>query len=158
LPEKKIVLDTTICIDLSHGHLLKKTTELPSEFLLADVIVEELINPPGKVFVQAGFSISKISEEAIGKIFELRTHYPKPSTNDLFAFLLAKINSCPLLTGDDALSRSLLCREDGSPFDSLHYHIVEGFREYLIWPAKVLVFSHRYPWTSLTLSPLQAKK
>lgn len=117
MPKKKIVLDTTICIDLFHGHLLKKTTELPYEFLLADVIVEELINPPGEVFIHSGFSISQIGEEAIGEIFRLRAHYPKPSTNDLFALLLAKINSCPLVTGDDALRKA--ANEEGVPVNGL---------------------------------------
>jgi len=117
LPKKKIVLDTTICIDLFHGHLLKKTTALPYELLLPDVIVEELINPPGEVFIQSGFSISQIDEEAIGEIFALREHYPKPSTNDLFALLMAKINSCPLITGDDALRKA--AKEEGIPVNGL---------------------------------------
>jgi hypothetical protein len=67
LPKKKIVLDTTICIDLFHGHLLKKTTELPFELLLADVILEELINPPGEYFSRPDFPSQKFPERLSGR-------------------------------------------------------------------------------------------
>jgi predicted nucleic acid-binding protein len=100
------VLDTTICIDLSNGRLLEKVTKLPYELLLPDVIVEELIDPPGKNLIQIGYKALQIDEEAIKRIVLLREQYLKPSTNDLFGLLLAKLNSCPLVTGDDALRKA----------------------------------------------------
>jgi len=106
LPKKKLILDTTICIDLFNGQLLGKATRLPYELVLPDVIVHELISPPGELFIQSGFSTLQVREDFIEQIIVLRKHYSKPSTNDLFALLLAKINSCPLITGDDALRKA----------------------------------------------------
>jgi predicted nucleic acid-binding protein len=107
------VLDTTICIDIFNGQLLEKVTKLPYELLLPDVIVEELIDPPGNDLIQMGYEALQINEEAIKKITLLREQYLKPSTNDLFALLLAKLNSCALVTGDDALRRA--AKEEGVP-------------------------------------------
>jgi predicted nucleic acid-binding protein len=113
LPKKKLILDTTICIDLFHGQLLDKATKLPYELALPDVIVHELISPPGEMFIQAGFSEIHLSGEYSEQIILLRNHYSKPSTNDLFALLLAKIDSCALITGDDALRKA--ANEEGVP-------------------------------------------
>jgi predicted nucleic acid-binding protein len=106
LPKKKLILDTTVCIDLFKGQLLEKVTRLPYELVLPDVLVAELIDPPGELFIQSGFSTSPLDENAIEEITVLRERYSKPSTNDLFALLLAKINSCALITGDDALRKA----------------------------------------------------
>jgi rRNA-processing protein FCF1 len=113
LPKKKLILDTTICIDLFHAQILGKAIRLPYELVLPDVIVHELINPPGELFIQSGFSTLQLGEDIIDQIILLREHYSKPSTNDLFALLLAKINTCPLITGDDALRKA--ANEEGVP-------------------------------------------
>jgi predicted nucleic acid-binding protein len=107
------VLDTTICIDLFNGQLLGKVTKLPYELLLPDVIVEELIDPPGNDLIEMGYEVLQINEEAIKKITLLRERYLKPSTNDLFALLLARLNSCALVTGDDALRKA--AKKEGVP-------------------------------------------
>jgi predicted nucleic acid-binding protein len=117
LPKKKIILDTTICIDLFHGQLLEKATRLPYELTLPDVIAHELISPPGELFIQAGYSILPLNEEVIEQVIVLRERYPRPSTNDLFALLLAKINSCELVTGDDSLRNT--ASKEGVPVHGL---------------------------------------
>jgi predicted nucleic acid-binding protein len=106
LPKNKLVFDTTVCIDLFNGCLLEKTARLPYELALPDVIAAELIHPPGDLFIQSGFSKLQLNENAIEQIIALRERFPRPSTNDLFALLLAKINSCALITGDDALRKA----------------------------------------------------
>lgn len=111
MQQKRLILDTTTCIDLFNGNLLKKVTKLPYELVLPDVIVAELINPPGKHLLQVGYKISHIPEHAMAEIISLRERYSKPSTNDLFAFLLAKLNSCELITGDDALRK--IAKDEG---------------------------------------------
>lgn len=55
LGKKRLVLDTTICIDLFNGQLLGKVTRLPYELLLPDVIVEELIDPSGNDLIEMGY-------------------------------------------------------------------------------------------------------
>ncbi len=98
--KKLLILDTTICIDLFNGQLLEKVLVLPYEFTLPDVIVAELIDPPGDSLLQLGYSVQQLPAEDIRRFFALRAKYTKPSTNDLFALLIAKINNCTLITGD----------------------------------------------------------
>ena len=129
MPKNKLVLDTTVCIDLFNGRLLERVARLPYELSLPDVIVAELIHPPGDLFIQAGFSKQHLDEHAIGQIIALRERFPKPSTNDLFALLLAKINSCRLITGDDALKKA--AREEGIPVHGLLW-ILDRLVEYKI--------------------------
>ena len=106
LNKKKLILDTTICIDLFNGQLLEKVIKLPNELVLPDVIIEELIKPPGKNLIEIGYMVLSLDEEGIQQIILLRERYPKPSTNDLFALLLAKLNACSLVTGDDSLRKA----------------------------------------------------
>jgi predicted nucleic acid-binding protein len=106
LSKKKLVLDTTICIDLFNGQLLEKVVRLPYELVLPDVIIEELIKPPGKDLIETGYTVLPLDEEGIEQIILLRERYPKPSTNDLFALMLAKLSTCSLVTGDDSLRKA----------------------------------------------------
>jgi predicted nucleic acid-binding protein len=106
LPKKKLILDTTVCIDLFNGGLLESSLQLPYDLVLPDVIVEELINPPGGELVKIGYSVLPLRDEGVEQVLALRERHRKPSTNDLFAIVLAKLNSCPLVTGDESLRRA----------------------------------------------------
>jgi rRNA-processing protein FCF1 len=99
----KLILDTSICIDLYYGKLLKAVLQLPHEFVLPDVIIAELIEPAGELLMKLGFTKEGTSGEEAKSIFALRSEYAAPSLNDLFALLLAKSNDCYLITGDNAL-------------------------------------------------------
>ncbi len=101
--KKRLILDTTICIDLFNGKLLEKVLKLPYEFVLPDVIMAELLDPPGEYVIQIGYSMQDLPTETIGQFLALREKYTKPSTNDLFALLIARINACALLTSDGDL-------------------------------------------------------
>jgi predicted nucleic acid-binding protein len=103
LREKRLLLDTTICIDLFNGDLLTTVIRLPYECALPDVIVAELVAPPGELFAQSGYAILSIQADRIPEFTTLRKKYPKPSTNDLFALVLSKTHSCILITGDSDL-------------------------------------------------------
>jgi hypothetical protein len=100
---KKLILDTSICIDLYNGKLLKAVLQLPHEFVLPGVIIAELIEPAGELLIKLGYAEKETSGEEIKNIFALRNKYTGPSTNDLFSLLLAKRNSCPIIKGDNAL-------------------------------------------------------
>ena len=99
----KLILDTSICIDLYNGKLLKAALQLPHEFVLPDVIIAELIEPAGERLLKLGFTKEGTSSEETQHVFALRNEYAAPSLNDLFALLLAKRNDCYLITGDNAL-------------------------------------------------------
>ncbi|OGP92127.1 MAG: hypothetical protein A2157_13560 [Deltaproteobacteria bacterium RBG_16_47_11] len=127
MQKKKLVLDTTICIDLVNGQLLKKVTSLPYELVLPDVIVEELIEPPGEYLIQIGYKKLQLDEEAIDQVIDLRERYSRLSTNDLFALLVAKINSCEILTGDNDLRN--VAKEEGVPVHGIFW-ILDNLVEY----------------------------
>jgi len=100
---KKLILDTSICIDLHHGKLLKAVLQLQHKIGLPDVIIAELEEPAGELLLKIGFIEESISGEETKDIFALRNKYASPSTNDLIALYLSKRNACYLITGDNAL-------------------------------------------------------
>ncbi|MFZ2399604.1 MAG: hypothetical protein WAW31_13185 [Smithella sp.] len=108
---KKLILDTSICIDLHNGKLLKSVLLLPHKFVLPDVIIAELIEPAGALLIKLGYTKEGTSGEETKDIVSLRNEYASPSTNDLFALLLAKRNGCPIITGDNALRNA--ARQEG---------------------------------------------
>lgn len=100
---KKIILDTSVCIDLNNGKLLKTVLQLAYEFVLPDVIIAELEEPAGKMLLKIGFVEEGTTGEETEVIYSLRNKYKEPSFNDLMALLLAKRNACYLITADNAL-------------------------------------------------------
>lgn len=100
---KKLIFDSSICIDLYHGKLLKAVLQLPLELVLPDVIIAELEEPAGDLLSKIGFIKEDISGKETNDIVALRNEYASPSTNDLVALYLAKRNACYLITGDNAL-------------------------------------------------------
>ena len=100
---KKLILDTSICIDLYHGKLLKAVLKLKHKIVLPDFIIAELKEPAGELLLQLGFTEEGTSDEETKDIVALRNEYASPSTNDLVALYLAKRNACYLITGDNAL-------------------------------------------------------
>jgi len=97
----RCVLDTCVCLDLSNAGLLKVALKLPYRFELPDIIAEELTYPAGDHLVDLGYTT--ISMPDVNLINTLKSSYPKPSTNDLFALACAKQHHGILLTGDAAL-------------------------------------------------------
>lgn len=100
---KKLILDTSVCIDLYNGKLLEAVLQLPYKFVLPDVIIAELSVPPGKFLLQLGFVEENTTGEEMQIITAFRNKYIVPSFNDLLSLLLAKRNACTLITGDNAL-------------------------------------------------------
>ena len=100
------VLDTSTCIDLWHGDLLPSVLLLPYRFLLSDVIMSELIEPPGSLFASLGYEIFSIPSDDVMEVLRLRSLYLKPSTNDLFALVGTRNMHGVLITGDNALRKA----------------------------------------------------
>ena len=104
MPElKKLILDTSICIDLYHGKLLKAVLQLQHQIVLPDVMIAELEEPAGDLLSKIGFIKEDISGKETNDIVALRNKYASPSTNDLIALYVAKRSTCFLMTGDNAL-------------------------------------------------------
>lgn len=124
MPElKKLILDTSICIDLYHGKLLKAVLQLKYKIILPDVMLAELEEPAGELLLKIGFIQEGTSGEEINDIFALRNEYASPSTNDLVALYLAKRNDCYLITGDNALRNA--AKQEGLTSHGLFWLIDE---------------------------------
>jgi rRNA-processing protein FCF1 len=97
------VVDTNILIDFYRGHLLEALFALPLTFLAPDVIVAELEMPDGAQLLAWGLQSVSLTGEQVAAVMALATLHRGPSINDLFALVLARAKTVPLLTGDGAL-------------------------------------------------------
>ena len=99
------ISDANIFIDLEICGILSKMFDLPYEFAVPDILyIEELEEQHGDL-PGYGLRIEKLSSKSISYAIELRSQYNGPSDNDFFAFVLAKQETCPLITGDGQLRR-----------------------------------------------------
>ncbi|MBI5021737.1 MAG: DUF3368 domain-containing protein [Ignavibacteriales bacterium] len=106
MKDPTLVLDTSICVDLSNGKLLEIALQLHYTFLLPDVIAGELMDPQGEDLLKIGYKVINLAPEQIGYIEILNQKYSQPSRADLFALASAKYLSCILLTGDQSLRKA----------------------------------------------------
>lgn len=130
----KLILDTSICIDLHNGKLLEAALQLPHVFVLPDVIIAELIEPAGGLLLKLGFTEEGTSGEETQIISALRNKYSEPSFNDLLALLLAKRNSCCLITGDSALRNA--AKQEGVATHGLFWLIDEMVKRNILTGAQ----------------------
>lgn len=108
--KQRLVVDTSVCIDIFNGAILYEVVKLPYYYLLPDVIIAELDEPPGVIFTNAGFVSSGTAGNEIYLVSELGARYNGLSLNDVFALATAKREGLTLLTGDNKL-RSAANRE-----------------------------------------------
>ncbi len=105
--KQRLVVDTSVCIDLFNGRIVSETVRLPYDFLLPDVIlVEELKEPSGEELIRRGFIAAGTTGEEMRTVEELSKKYGRPSRNDLFALTIAKVRGLTLLGGDKDLRNS----------------------------------------------------
>ncbi len=135
---KVIVSDTSVLIDLERGSFLESIFSLPFEFVVPDLLFErELKNYNGQALIELGLHIKELDSAALALGIEYHRKYKtKLSLPDVFAYVLAKVNSWMLLSGDAAL-RELAVEENVNChgvlwlLDQLHdYHVVDQARLY----------------------------
>jgi hypothetical protein len=95
-----LVVDTNILIDFNVGGLLGEFFRLSWKLIAPDVILAEAENPDRETLENLGLESRELSGDQVADVFRLRTIYPQPSANDLFALVLARDFEIPLLTGD----------------------------------------------------------
>lgn len=95
------------CIDLRYAGLLKVFLELPSEFVIPDVIFhDELLSffRKEKALIRRRMTIVSLEAEGVERVNEVLALSPALSTYDGFAFVVAEKSPDPiLLTGDRRL-------------------------------------------------------
>ncbi len=101
----RFVLDTNILVDLHHGELTEAFFSLPYQFLTPDVIVEELVTPEGESLLKFGLRQVELAGQQVLDVITLRARERQVSTNDLFAWVLARDENATLLSGDRRLRR-----------------------------------------------------
>ena len=104
----RYVVDTSVIIDLHVGQILTLFFKLPYNFVTADAILAELLEPEGQLLIEFGLQQEELSGTQILKVMQLTAIYRQPSVNDLFALVLSKELQIPLLTNDKNLRRAAI--------------------------------------------------
>ncbi|HIC84955.1 MAG TPA: DUF3368 domain-containing protein [Desulfobacterales bacterium] len=99
------ISDANIFIDLDVCGLLSKMFDLPYDFAVPDILYMEELEVQHSDLPGYGLQIKRLESQSIIYAMELREQYIGPSDNDFFAFVLAKQEACPLITGDAQLRK-----------------------------------------------------
>ena len=99
------ISDANIFIDLEVCELLSKMFDLPYTFAVPDILYMEELEEQHSDLPGYGLEIRKLTSKSIGYAIDLSAQYKGPSDNDFFAFVLAKQETCPLITGDAQLRK-----------------------------------------------------
>ncbi|MGG2398416.1 PIN domain-containing protein [Pseudomonas sp. SH1-B] len=100
-----LISDANILIDLEEGELLELLFQLPYQFSVPDILFAEELEAQHAYLPDMGLLLGELESQAMVYAFELIQRVNGPSRNDCFALALAKQQSCPLLSGDQALRR-----------------------------------------------------
>jgi predicted nucleic acid-binding protein len=99
-----LISDANILIDLEVAGLLDLLFQLPMQFAMPDVLYWEEIEPGTPGLSGKGLRVLEVSGEFVQWTVAAQSQYgTSASVNDYLALALAKQESCPLLTGDQAL-------------------------------------------------------
>jgi hypothetical protein len=103
-----LISDANILIDMAVGDLLEAMFGLEESFAVPDVLYAEELSQHHPELPEIGLLRLTLREEGVAQAAQLKAHCrgrDAPSQNDLFALMLAKQESCPLLTGDKRLRK-----------------------------------------------------
>lgn len=103
---QRYVVDTNTIIDLHCGKLLPIIFHLPCRFIITDLIIHELRNPPFQELATMGLLVESLPSEQVMEISAMMGRYDGPSYEDLSVLVLAKAKNTVLITGDGALRRA----------------------------------------------------
>jgi predicted nucleic acid-binding protein len=86
--------------------LTEKMFDLPYTFAIPDILYYEELEEDHSNLLEYGILVLELSSETVKDMEVMVPKYPRASRNDLFALALAKQESCPLVTGDNALRKA----------------------------------------------------
>lgn len=98
-----LISDANILIDMEEGELITLFFNLPYEFCVPDVLYYEELEDQHSHLCELGLGLKELTSESLSQVAALKGRYAGPSTNDVFALLLAQQEGCPLLSGDREL-------------------------------------------------------
>jgi len=97
------VVDTNTILDLYYGKLLQIAFRLPCKFVITDLLIHELQNPPFHTLSSMGLLVENLKPAEVKELMEMLGKYEKPSYEDISVLVLAKARNTVLITGDEAL-------------------------------------------------------
>jgi len=106
VPQKLLISDANVLIDIEVGGLIKQMFKLEYEFVVPDVLYEQELTENHSNLPKLGLKRRELQAEAVEYTIALGSKYPKPGRIDLMALALARQEQCPLLTGDQILRQT----------------------------------------------------
>ena len=103
----RLVVDLSVWIDLFHGRILEPFLELEADVLVSDAQLAEIEKEKGLNLdpYLAQLSTQSYTSSEMTKVQTLITQYPRLSSPDVLAFLLAARANALLVTGDKSLRK-----------------------------------------------------
>lgn len=98
-----LVSDSNIIIDMTVGELTRRLFRLDDVIATPNVLYREELAEHHAELPALGLQIEHVGEQGVSEVERLSGIYLGPSTNDLFALVLAKERQWTLLTGDGPL-------------------------------------------------------
>ena len=113
MSHKLLISDANILIDMIAGGVLEAIFSLDYEFAVPDVLFHEELREQHPDLPEMGLTILALGEVAIIDTAQLGVRHARSgvSNNDCLALALARQESCPLLTGDNALRQVSILEE-----------------------------------------------
>ncbi len=111
MPNKLLISDANILIDMEVAGLLEDMFRLEYEFAVPDILFHDELSDHHPNLPNIGLSILEMKAECVQAAFELVDQYGKSGASryDLSALALAQDKKCPLLSGDRILRK--ICRQ-----------------------------------------------
>ncbi len=101
------VTDSSVWISLKDGNLIEAALELPFNWLVPDVILEEeLTDPSGTWLENHGVRRCELSGSQVEAVVQMAARYSRPSRRDLFALVQTMEEGAVLLTDDGPLRKA----------------------------------------------------
>lgn len=113
MSHKLLISDANILIDVMAGGILEEIFSLDYKFAVPDVLFHEELREQHPDLPDMGLTILALGEAAIIDTAQLGVRHARSgvSNNDCLAMALARQESCPLLTGDNALRQVSILEE-----------------------------------------------
>ena len=101
-----LVSDANIFVDITVANLTTAVFQLEDSIATPDVLYWQELQAHHPELPGLGLRIEQLPSEGVAEVERLHTNYTGPSSNDLFALVLAKTNEWTLLTGDRSLRQA----------------------------------------------------
>jgi len=103
MPNRLLISDANILIDMDVGGLVDAMFKLPYEYGTPNLLFEEELRLHHEDFLKKGLRLFNLEQDAVNRVIALGQEYTGVSSNDLAALALAEQEQAPLLTGDRKL-------------------------------------------------------